>query len=197
MARANSASNDRAWRPAPPTQCGHQLNIKSITDSYLGCHSSSCHCRVASADIGVPIWLGLLHWPFPQAQPGPCPVYPSSVLCPRAALTWVCQPCWCLPGHSTTALHTPKPPTLTGSTPTCQHQILQGHSPLSCSPGETPALRWQRSRTLRRIPARRGSQVRAPQGMAAQDAHHTKRGTTRSTAGELTPPFRFIPVSRG
>lgn len=117
LARANSVSNDRAWRPAPPTQCGHQLNIKSITDSYLGCHSSSCHCRVASADISVPIWLGLLHWPFPQAQPGPCPVYPSSVVCPRAALTWVCQPCWCLPGHSTTALHTPKPPTLTGSTP--------------------------------------------------------------------------------
>lgn len=103
-------------------------------------------------------------------------------------------PAWaqnCSPAH-------PQPPD-TGLTPKLPtpNPAGTGHSPLSCSPGETPALRWQRSQTLRRIPARGGSQVRAPQRMAAQDACHTKRGTTRSTAGELIPPFRFIPVSKG
>lgn len=85
------------WAPA---------EYQSITDSYLGCHSSLCNCHVASADTGVPMWLGLHHWPLAQAQPGqiclgedPCPVYPSSRVCPRVALTWGSQPCWGLTGH--------------------------------------------------------------------------------------------------
>lgn len=45
------------------------------------------------------------------------------------------------------------------------------HSPLSHSPGETPALPERRSRTPRRIPARGGSQVRSPQAMATQDGN--------------------------
>lgn len=171
----------------------------------LGSHSPSCHCHVASADIGVPIWLGLLHWPLTQAQPGqlclgedPCPVYPSSVLCPRASLTWVSQPCWCLPGYRAEALHTLKPLTL-AQLPRCQHQILQAAGPLTAllPPWGNPCTWIATISSSKEDPCKGRQQVRAPQGMAAQDAHHTKRGTTRSAAGELTPPFRFIPVSGG
>lgn len=109
---------------------------QSITGSYLGCHSSSCHCHVAAAYTGIPIWLGLFHWPLTQAQPGqlclgedPCPVYPSSVLCPRGSLTWVSQPCWRLPEYRAEALHIPKLLTL-AQLPSCQHQILQAAGPL-------------------------------------------------------------------
>lgn len=29
LARADPLINDTAWRPGPPTQCGHQLNIRA------------------------------------------------------------------------------------------------------------------------------------------------------------------------
>lgn len=79
----------------------------------------------------------------------------------RGTLLPVCTPSH-TPGTTTTAaptgwtLHLP---------PTKSHRH-QGHSPLSRSPGETPALRQRQPRTPRRIPARGDGQVRSPQGTA-------------------------------
>lgn len=54
---------------------------------------------------GPHVGLALLPWEHPGA------IYPSSAVCPRAALTQVPQPCLCLPaamprGHTAACLHT-------------------------------------------------------------------------------------------
>lgn len=83
------------------------------------------------------------------------------------------------PGTTTTAA---APTGWTLHLPPTKSRRHQGHSPLSRSPGETPALRQRQPRTPRRIPARGGRQVRSPQGTASYGAHHAEAGTARTGA---------------
>lgn len=191
LARADLVSNNSAWKLGPPTKGGHQVNIRaSLTATWV----------VTALPVTV-LWhlqtpVSPSHWgcftgPLPRPSQASCvcgslPSLPLLCGLPKGclamglpALQVPAQVQHDSPGHPQTpgTEWLNSPPTNTKS---CRQQ---GHSPLSCSPGESPELRWPRSRTLRRIPARAGSQVRAPQEMAAQDAHHTTRGIARSTAG--------------
>lgn len=60
---------EETWFSYPVRASG--VELQSIADSSLGCHSPSCHCHMASGDTSVPVWLGLLCWLHAQAaHPG-------------------------------------------------------------------------------------------------------------------------------